>query len=236
MNRTRDAYDRWSSAYDGDPNPQTVLEEASVVELVSPSPGDRILDAACGTGRYCRLFRERGADVVGVDFSEGMLGVARSRLPGVEFHWADLASSLPFPDGDFNKVNCAQALKHLPDVCRALREFSRVLRAGGTLTFSVTHPEMNWAGYELSFSPSFVLSAESDIYPHRFCDYFEAIATAGLRVADFRQMPVGERIRQYLTAESYEQVKGRYQIAVFHLVRPAVGRSGALEAGDAVPA
>jgi ubiquinone/menaquinone biosynthesis C-methylase UbiE len=216
MNRTRDAYDRWSVTYDGDPNPQTALEESDVVELVSPRPRDRILDAACGTGRYCRLFRDSGAEVIGVDFSEEMLCVARTALPSVEFHYADLILPLPFSDGEFGKVNCAQALKHLPDIRPALKEFARVIASGGTVTFSVTHPDMNWDGYQLSYSPSFVLSNESEIHHHRFCDYFEAIEMAGLKLVGFRQLPIDERIKEYLTIESFQKVKGRYQIAIFH--------------------
>jgi ubiquinone/menaquinone biosynthesis C-methylase UbiE len=216
MSRTRDAYDRWSATYDSDPNPQKALEETIVVELVSPEPGDRILDAACGTGRYCRLFQDRGADVIGVDFSEGMLCVARTALPSIEFHYADLTSQLPFSDGEFGKINCAQALKHLPDIRLVLKEFARLIASGGTITFSVTHPDMNWDGYQLSYSPSFILSNESEIHHHRFCDYFEAIGMAGLKLVGFQQVPIDERTKEYLTIESFQKVKGRYQIAIFH--------------------
>jgi ubiquinone/menaquinone biosynthesis C-methylase UbiE len=216
MSRTRDAYDQWSATYDSDPNPQTALEETSVMELVSPEPGDRILDAACGTGRYCRLFQGCGAEVVGVDFSEGMLCVARTALPSVEFHYADITSPLPFSDGEFGKINCAQALKHLSDIRPALKEFARVIAPGGTVTFSVTHPDMNWDEYQLSYSPSFILSNKSEVHHHRFCDYFEAIQMAGLKLIEFRQLPVDERILEYLTIESFQRVKGRYQIAIFH--------------------
>jgi ubiquinone/menaquinone biosynthesis C-methylase UbiE len=219
MNRTIEAYDRWSATYDIDPNPRTALEESSVVELVSPGPGDRILDAACGTGRYCRLFRDHGAEVIGVDFSEGMLSVARNALPGVRFHYADLGSPLPFSDGEFGKINCAQALKHLPDIQPALKEFARVIESGGTVTFSVTHPDMNWDGYQLSYSPLFILSNESEIHHFRFCDYFEAIKIARLKLVEFRQLPVDERIKEYLTIESFQKVKGRFQIAIFHLIK-----------------
>jgi hypothetical protein len=100
-----------------------------------------------------------------------------------------------------------------------MREFARVLRAHGTLTFSVTHPEMEWDGYELSFNLSFVLSAESDITPHRFYHYFAAIEHAGLTLSTFRQVPVNVKIRQYLTAESFDKVKGRYQIAIFQAIK-----------------
>jgi SAM-dependent methyltransferase len=219
MSKTRDAYDRWSATYDSDPNPQTALEEHSVMKLVSPKPGDRILDAACGTGRYCRLFRDAGAEVIGADFSEGMLRVARTALPSVRFHIADLTSQLPFSDGEFGKINCAQALKHFPDIRPVIKEFARLIASGGTVTFSVTHPDMNWDGYQLSYSPPFILSEESEIHHHRFCDYFEAIEMAGLKLVGFRQLPIDERIKEYLTIESFQKVKGRYQIALFHSIK-----------------
>jgi len=222
MNRTKNAYDRWSANYDSDRNPQTALEQASVVEIVSPASGDRVLDAACGTGRYCQLFQNRGAEVVGVDFSEGMLNVAQAQLPDVEFHCIDMTTPLPFLDGAFSKVNCAQALKHILDIRVPLKEFSRVVTSDGTITFSVTHPEMNWEGYELSSPSSLNLISESDIYHYRFCDYFEAIDAAGLRLKEFRQVPVDESIREYLTPQSFQEVKGRYQIAIFHLVKDIV--------------
>ena len=156
--------------------------------------------------------------------------MARTALPATEFHCADLTKPLPFCNEVFDKVNCAQALKHLRDIRLTLKEFARVITSGGTITFSVTHPDMNWEDYELSFEPSFILSSESGIHDHRFCDYFEAIAMAGLRLAEFRQVSVDESIRKYLTAESFEKVRGRYQVAIFHLTKPIVEQGAAADA------
>ena len=217
MNRTQEAYDRWARTYDTDRNPQTAMEEADVLALVAPSAGERILDAGCGTGRYCRLFRELQAYVIGVDFSDSMLAIARKALPDIEFHRVNLTKPLPFAEGTFDKINCAQTLKHLADLGPTLKEFTRTLRPDGTITFSVAHPDMNWENYDLSYTPSFILSQEADIYPHRFCDYFEAITQAGLTLATFRQIPVDDRIKGYLAPESFAVVKGRYQVAIFHL-------------------
>ena len=217
MNRTQHAYDQWARTYDIDWNPQTAMEEADVLALVAPSAGERILDAGCGTGRYCRLFREFQADVVGIDFSDAMLDIAKKALPDVTFYHMDLTKPLLFDAASFDKVNCAQTLKHLADTRPVLKEFARVLKPGGVFTFSVSHPDMNWDDYELSYTPSFILSQEADIYPQRFCDYSEAIAQAGLKLAEFRQVPVDHRIKDYLTPESFAAVKGRYQVAIFHL-------------------
>lgn len=219
-NRTRDAYDRWGPHYDAEPNPQTVLEEPHVLRLVDPKSGDTILDAACGTGRYTRLFHQAGAHVVGIDFSEKMLQEARRRCPNVQFHNLDLREKLPFQDAAFCKINCAQALKHIPDLSRPISEFSRMLVSGGNLTISVTHPEMNWEDYELSFAPAFILSSEADIFHHRLQDYLAAIDFAGLKLSTLTEVPIDRSIEKYLTRPSFAKVRGRLQIAIFHAAKP----------------
>ena len=126
--RTRSAYNRWAARYDTEPNPHTLLEHAPVLDAVAPSRHDSILDAGCGTGRYCVAFAKAGSKVTGVDFSEKMLAVAREHLPAANFVQADIEHPLPFEDAAFDKVNCAQTLKHLPDLIGPMREFARVLR------------------------------------------------------------------------------------------------------------
>lgn len=213
--RTRDAYDRWAPTYDADPNPQTVMEHHHVVELVTPRPGERILDAGCGTGRYAAVCDARGADVIGIDFSEGMLAAARAAWPGISFVKADLAGRLPFADATFDKAVCAQTLKHLPALAGAVRELARVLKPGGALVFSVTHPHMDWEGYEMRATPDFVLSREADIHHHALADYRSAVASARLVMEEEVEVPVSETIAHLLTAESYQRVEGRKQVIIF---------------------
>ena len=73
-----------------------------VVELLAPALGERILDLGCGTGHLTSLIAESGAEVVGVDSSEDMVGVASANYPHIRFEVAD-ARSLPFKD-EFNAV------------------------------------------------------------------------------------------------------------------------------------
>ena len=96
---------------------------------------------------------ERGTVVRGLDFSAEMLAIARRRMPTTEFHEADLTKPLPFLSHHFDAILCAQALKHIPDLGFTMREFARVLRAGGRVVFSVTHPGMVWDDYEMREHP-----------------------------------------------------------------------------------
>lgn len=213
--RNQKAYERWAPTYDADPNPHTALEYDAVLEAVSPAEGDKLLDAACGTGRYTKAFRAAGAEVVGVDFSNAMLTIARKKVPGIQFVEADIAKTLPFSDGRFTKINCAQALKHVKNLEPVMAEFARLLRPGGLLVFSVTHPDMDWTGYELDFEPGFILSLESDVFHHELPYYQTVLEDAGLTLIDVVALHVSEKIAHLLTKRSFQIVRGRPQIAVF---------------------
>ena len=219
--RTRNAYEAWAAAYDAAQNPHLLLEHDTVLALVEPRSQDHILDAACGTGRHTMAFHHAGARVTGLDFSVGMLTVAAHKCPTVPMVMADLSDVLPFEARSFDKVNCAQALDHVPELRQPFGEFARILKPGGTVVVSVVHPDMNWEGYVRRDDAQgrFRLRSHADFFSHRFCDYFESFDHAGLRLCRLVQLPVGVTIRQYLTPESYEMVRGRYQVVVFQLLK-----------------
>ncbi|KKQ27146.1 MAG: hypothetical protein US42_C0014G0043 [Candidatus Magasanikbacteria bacterium GW2011_GWC2_37_14] len=217
--RTQKAYDKWAPAYDTDPNPHILLEHDDVLKLMAPKRHEKILDAGCGTGKYSVEFHKKDADIIGIDFSKQMLEVARNKYPAIKFYQADLEKKLSFKNEQFDKINCAQTLKHLRNIQPTLNEFFRVLHKGGTLIFSVTHPEMNWDGFEMKDRPDFVLSENSDIFHHQFKDYFEAINKIGFKIDKIVQVPISTKIRHLLTAKSYKIVKGRYEVIIFRLMK-----------------
>jgi len=94
-------------------------------------PGDRVLDACCGTGDLALGARKAGADsVVGVDFSEGMLDRARRKAPELEWIQADVLT-LPFGDASFDAAVVGFGVRNVEDLEAGLRELRRVLRPGG---------------------------------------------------------------------------------------------------------
>jgi demethylmenaquinone methyltransferase/2-methoxy-6-polyprenyl-1,4-benzoquinol methylase len=103
-------------------------------------PGDSALDVCCGTGDLTLELASRlapGGSVVGCDFSEPMLDLAREKAEarnavGVRFEWAD-ALSLPYDAGRFDAVTVGFGVRNFADRDRGLREMARVLRPGGRL-------------------------------------------------------------------------------------------------------
>jgi demethylmenaquinone methyltransferase/2-methoxy-6-polyprenyl-1,4-benzoquinol methylase len=103
-------------------------------------PGDRVLDAACGTGDLALEAARRGARVTGLDFSERMLDRARRKSTAVEWVRGDVLA-LPFEDGAFDVVTIGFGVRNVSDLEAGLRELARVLRPGGRIAvLELTRP------------------------------------------------------------------------------------------------
>ncbi len=111
-------------------------------------PGDSALDVCCGTGDLTLELSGRVAPdgrVIGCDFSEPMLDLAREKAEGrqaqaVRFEWAD-ALALPYDGERFDAVTVGFGVRNLADLGRGLREMARVLKPGGRLVIlEITQP------------------------------------------------------------------------------------------------
>jgi len=114
---------------------------ARAAELARVGPGSRVLDVATGTGDLAiELARHvsPGGEVIGADFSEGMLDRARGKAAALHasssvrprFEWAD-ALALPYPDDRFDAATVGFGVRNFEDLAAGLAELVRVVRPGG---------------------------------------------------------------------------------------------------------
>ena len=104
------------------------------------SAGDRVLDAACGTGDLAIEASRAGARVVGLDFSWAMLERARRKAPQLEWVQGDLLA-LPYEEGEFDAATVGFGIRNVADLEAGLRELRRVVRPGGRVgILEITRP------------------------------------------------------------------------------------------------
>ena len=174
-----DAYAEWAPTYP--PHAHNALmevEEAAVLSVLPSVAGRDVLDAGCGTGRYARLLRERGARrVMGVDRSLAMLARAERSWHRVG---ADLRA-LPVMAGAVDLIVSGLAIIDVPELSRVAAEWRRVLRPGGAVVYSTLHP----VGATLGWTRTFDTASGPRTLPacwHTLAQHHRACDAAGLAI------------------------------------------------------
>jgi SAM-dependent methyltransferase len=104
----------------------------AIMDAAGVGVGMRLLDVGCGSGELCALVALRGARVAGIDAAEGMIAIARRRLPDADLRVGPM-EALPWEDGTFDVVTAVNALQFAADYVDALAEAARVVRPGGAV-------------------------------------------------------------------------------------------------------
>ncbi|MGZ8716798.1 MAG: bifunctional demethylmenaquinone methyltransferase/2-methoxy-6-polyprenyl-1,4-benzoquinol methylase UbiE [Gaiellaceae bacterium] len=162
------------------------------------SPGDRVLDACCGTGDLAIAARKRGAaDVVGLDFSGPMLERARRKAPEIEWLQGDVLA-LPFEDASFDSATVGFGVRNVDDLEAGLRELRRVLRDGGRLAI-----------LEIT-TPRGVLAPFYRVWFDRIVPLLGRVLPGGAAYtylpASVRRFPVPEELERLLEATGFDAV------------------------------
>ena len=120
-------YDRWSVLLSLGQDPRWRVE---LVERLDLPSGARVLDVAAGSGLITRLLEARGCEVVALDLSGEMLGIAQRRgATAVQAR----AEALPFRDATFDGLTFGYLLRYVVDPPRTMLELARVVRPGGSI-------------------------------------------------------------------------------------------------------
>lgn len=121
-----------------------LFNNPAFLEFVGDLGGRRVLDAGCGEGYNTRMLARRGALMTGVDISPRMIQLAReeeAREPlGIRYEVASYSDLSVFEDSSVDAAVSFMALMDGANYAGAAQEIYRVLRPGGDLTFSITHP------------------------------------------------------------------------------------------------
>ena len=150
------AYDRWAETYDTDLNRTREMAASVLSQCDLELAGRDVIEIGCGTGRNTEWIAERAESVLAMDFSEGMLRQAKSRVrsPRVRFVRHDVRARWPQADATADIVIAMLVLEHIEQVGPVFAEAARVLREGGELFVCELHPTRQMYGRQAEFTNS----------------------------------------------------------------------------------
>ena len=149
--RLDNAYDDWARDYDQDiwasGNPYFTLIAGLAGRYITDRKA-RILDGGCGTGLLGQVLNVLGFEnIVGIDASDGMLAVARSKSCYAELHKLLLGPRIDLPDESFDAVTAAGVLTHGHAPAVSLDGILQVAKPGAPIIFSLSEPAFNYGGF-----------------------------------------------------------------------------------------
>jgi SAM-dependent methyltransferase len=137
--------ERWGPLWGARPGDWAVSEDQQIptyeeaLRRVRLEPGQLVLDIGCGVGAFLRLVADRGARPFGLDASEALLDIARTRLPGADLRVGEM-EALPYDDDTFDLVTGFNSFFFANDIVAALREAGRVAKPGAPVVIQVWGP------------------------------------------------------------------------------------------------
>ncbi|HEV7991303.1 MAG TPA: class I SAM-dependent methyltransferase [Gemmatimonadaceae bacterium] len=181
------AYDRWAAQYDSDHNATRDLDADVVRRAPLDVAGRRVLELGCGTGKNSAWLAERARELIALDFSAGMLAVARERVrvPNARFVERDIRTPWPVATNEVDVVVGNLVLEHVRDLAPVFAEAARVLRAGGQLFLCELHPYRQLRGGQAHFTDG----ATSETVPvaaylHSTSEYVNGALAAGFMLRE----------------------------------------------------
>lgn len=127
-------FDKISAKYDNLNNIISLGNDKRIkktcIELLNINENDIVADLCTGTGDIAGLIYKKTKNVIGLDFSENMLNIAKLKYPKIEFKKADV-TNIPFEDNSFDKATIAYGLRNIPDKTKAVKEIYRILKSKG---------------------------------------------------------------------------------------------------------
>ena len=168
------AYDTWSSQYDTNENKTRDLDIIATKETLSKYPFSKVLELGCGTGKNTSYLLQKAEQVIGLDFSEEMLNIARAKIKDtrVEFRKADLNLNWDIENQFAELITSSLTLEHIQDLGHIFEQAYEKLKANGIFFICELHPFKQYLGSKARFETEDGVQ-ELEVYTHHLSEYIE---------------------------------------------------------------
>jgi len=183
---TQQAYDQWAATYDHVTNTTRDLEMIAGQDVLAAADFSKVLEIGCGTGKNTSWIAKRTNDLTSVDFSEGMLNIAREKIKEthIVFQQADL--TIPW---DFKKTSliiCSLVLEHIENIDFIFEQAAKTLESNGFFYICELHPYKQLEGSRAKFEKENE-TVHLEYFVHHISEFFNAASKNNMQCIDLKE-------------------------------------------------
>ncbi len=182
------SYNSWAAQYDSQDNKTRDLDHIATCETLSQYSYNKVLELGCGTGKNTRWLLTKAKRIIGLDFSDNMLNVAREKISDERavFAKADLNKDWPVEDQYADLITCSLTLEHIEDLNHIFSQSHQKLRKEGLFFVSELHPFRQYLGSKAKFETQTGLH-ELEVYMHHISEYTNTAKLNGFQLVELKE-------------------------------------------------
>lgn len=172
----KEAYNAWAKQYDVNQNKTRDLDGKVTAETLQAYQFKTVLELGCGTGKNTAYLLTKAERVIGLDFSDEMLRIAKEKIADsrVVFHKADLNESWAIENEFADLITCSLTLEHIDDLRHIFNQANQKLKGEGLFFISELHPFKQYLGSKARFEKEENGVIELEVFVHHISDYINA--------------------------------------------------------------
>ncbi|NLR92077.1 class I SAM-dependent DNA methyltransferase [Flammeovirga agarivorans] len=187
------AYNVWAKQYDTNKNRTRDLDQKSTIETLSRFPFSNVLELGCGTGKNTAWLIKKADSIVGFDFSEEMLKVAKSKVQSdhVRFQQADLNNDWEIDNNAVDLITSSLTLEHIKNLDHIFHQASKKLIDNGYFFISELHPFKQYVGTKARYETEEGIQ-ELEVYIHHISEFITNAESYGFKMVELKEWFDGE--------------------------------------------
>lgn len=183
-----ETYNSWASQYDSDINKTRDLDKRATIALLKNHEFKNVLEIGCGTGKNTEWLLTKAEKIIAMDFSEGMLNVARKKIldDRIIFKKIDLTKNWGIEDQFADLITCNLTLEHIENLNHIFRQANLKLKENGLMLVSELHPYKQYNGSKARFKKGNDI-VELEVFTHHITDYLESATNNGFKLIEMNE-------------------------------------------------
>ena len=182
------AYNSWAEQYDTNTNKTRDLDIKSTIETLSKYDFSNVLELGCGTGKNTDWLLKRAKRIIGLDFSQEMLDMAKVKITDskVKFKKADLTKNWEIENQFADLVTASLTLEHIDDLNHIFKQTNQKLIKNGIFFISELHPFKQYIGSKAKFETEDG-TEELEVFTHHISDYIDNGENNGFELLEIKE-------------------------------------------------